>query len=86
MTHSDSLDFRNATKADPDRNMSYPACIASLSRQHCIISTSMTRTEPSDAFRADAIKVEDVKMNQSEGGGSFKLSFCVSMTVSLMVM
>jgi hypothetical protein len=50
-------------------------------------SVSMMRTlAPSNAFQADAIRFEEAKATQSDGGGSFTLSLCVSVNVSLMVM
>jgi hypothetical protein len=50
-------------------------------------SVGMMRTlAPSNAFQADAIRFEEVKAGQSDGGGSFKLCLCVNRKVLLMVM
>jgi hypothetical protein len=35
-TRSDDLDFRNATKTDPDLNIPYSASVDLLSCQHCL--------------------------------------------------
>jgi hypothetical protein len=46
----------------------------------------MRLAPPPNAFLTHAIQFEDAKGNQSNGGDSFKLSLCASVTVSLMVM
>jgi hypothetical protein len=46
----------------------------------------MSTPAPSDAFLTDAIQFEEAKASHLNGGESFKLSLCASVTVSLMVM
>jgi hypothetical protein len=90
---SDELDFENATKADPERNMSDSASVCSLSREHCLpfqflgplarFVGMMGTAAPSDAFQSDAIQFEEANASQADGGGAFKLSLHVSVKVSL---
>jgi hypothetical protein len=51
------------------------------------LSISMMRMSlPLDVFQIDTIQFEETKTSQSEIDGSFKLSLCASVKVSLMVM
>jgi hypothetical protein len=75
--------------------MSHSAFVYSLSFQHCL---SLQLLRPPRAisqhgesrairsFPTDAIQFKGVKATQSELGGSFKLSLCANVEMSLRVM
>jgi hypothetical protein len=92
MTRSGNLDFRNAIKADLDRNISDSASVYSPSRHHYPHFSSLNRFALSvstmksasrcNALLTDAIPFHEVKASQSDGDGSFKLSLCECETFS----
>jgi hypothetical protein len=46
----------------------------------------MKTVSPSNAFLTDTVQFEEAKASQLDGGGSFRLSLCASVKVSLVVM
>jgi hypothetical protein len=93
-TRSDDMNFRNAIKADRDRNMSYSVFVDSLSHQHCLpfqhlgprrAIGQIMRTAPSNALPTDAMQFQEAKAGQSDGG-SLKLRLCVSVKACLMAL
>jgi hypothetical protein len=80
---SDELHFSNATKADPEQNISNFASVDSLSSQQCLTFQLLgppraigqhDEDRVARCFPADAIQSEQVKASQLDRGSSFKLS------------